>query len=184
MISAKVNFVSIPRTGTNSIYQLFGGIDGNDNHKSIRLTKDDRFSFAVIRHPLQRLMSWWRYHSNAIYDPKGEIYKGSFKDWAMAGFPHHWTDEHCVDRGITSPLNQHEFVTDKNGQIAVDRLINYDYLQEQFAMALSPYMSNTSLPHINKSNRQLVASSNSTILLKSMSQFKSDWHIYKSLNPR
>lgn len=176
------NFISIPRTATNSIYSLMGGVDAETNHKSIRLTKDERFSFAVIRHPLKRLISWWRYHSAPNYDPTGEIYGTSFRDWAMRGFPHHWSEEQCIDRGITSPLRQCDFVCDKQNNVIVDKLLNYDNLQEEFTMELAKYLPNTQLPHINNSNKTKTASISTQLLDLTFNLFQTDWAIYNKLN--
>jgi hypothetical protein len=183
MISEQVNFIAIPRTATNSINELIYG-ERNAHHRSIRLTKDDRFSFAVIRNPLQRLMSWWKYHSNTIYDPTGEIYGLSFRDWVHNGMQHHWTDGFCEYCGISSPLNQWEFVCDEYGNIMVDRLLNFDNLQQDFDIALQPYLLSTKLPHVNMSNPNKTVSLSATTTNIIFEAFKNDLMIYNNLQPR
>ena len=177
MISEKVNFVSIPRTGTRSIHTLIEG----DNHKSIRLTKDERFSFAVIRHPLKRLISWWQYHSHAIYDPTGEIYGETFREWANNGFKHHWSIEKCESLGIDSPLRQSDFVCDYYNKVIVDTLLNYDNLQQEFDVKLQPFLIVTKLPHLNEGNKTKVASINTQLLDLTFNIFQMDWAIYNTL---
>lgn len=176
-----VNFVSIPRTGTNSIYKLLGGVDAETNHKSIRLTKDERFSFAVIREPLNRLMSWWKYHSNVNYDPTGEIYGSTFNEWVERDCPHHWTDEFCIDRGITNPLHQWEFICDSNyDRIMVDKLIDFKNLNIEFAIALKPYLTDLQLPHINHAPEKPV-SINGQLRKKIQTTFHKDFEIYEKI---
>jgi hypothetical protein len=185
MISEKVNFIAIPRTGTNSIRALIPyENDGYSNHASIRKTKDERFSFAVIRHPLQRLMSWWKYHKYPQYDEFAHIYGSSFRDWAYNGFQHHWTPDYLEHRMVSSPLRQCDFICNEDGEIIVDRLINYDALQQQFTQALRPYMHETRLPKINPSPSNITISLSPQILKLTQVIFQRDWEIYNSLQPR
>lgn len=185
ILNKQINFVSIPRTGSNAIRELIPHKnESKENHTSIRLTSDERFSFAVIRNPIQRLVSWWKYHSELRYDPTGEIYGDNFESWVMRGCPHHWSPEFCESRGIKNPLNQWEYVCDWDGNIAVDRLLNYDELQKQFTEMMYKFTNVTTLRVLNMSHSGKTP--NITKLAKESinEQFRYDFHIYNQLQPR
>lgn len=176
-----VNFVSIPRCASNSIHHALH-TNNVDNHFSIRKTKDERWSFAVIRDPLERLISWWKYHQSDIYIPfGGEIYQRPFKDWARSGCPHHWTVDDLKNCQITNPLRQFDFVCDTDGNIMVDKLINFDDLGTHGGVDLEPVGGFVPLNHLNASHIGKTASLSASVIDYIHKQFESDYKIYNSL---
>jgi len=121
------NFVSIPRTGSGTIHEVFN--TGKFlNHSAYKDFPDkSKFSFAVIREPIDRLISWYYWCVN--YDSSKELYPLTFEEWVFEGCKHHWSDIKCLYSGFKNPLNQYEFVSD--GTVTtIDLLYDYIYLKE------------------------------------------------------
>jgi hypothetical protein len=175
----KINFVSIPRCASNAVHKALK-YDVGDNHKSIRKTKDERFSFAIIRDPLERLMSWWKYHQLPQYDAvAGETYKCSFIDWVLKGCPHHWTDDHLKTFGIDDPMNQWEFICDPDGNIIVDQLVRFDDIDG--ALKLPQPFGTFYLQKINASPDSKHVTLSKTVITTVFERFKKDYQIFNSL---
>ena len=176
-----INFVAIPRCASNSIQKALDGTV-NPHHDSIRKTKDERFSFAVIRNPLDRLMSWWRYHQGIQYDESiRSIYERPFKDWAMIGCPHHWSFDDLIRHQITNPLKQYDFVCDPFGNVKVDQLIKFDDIEENGGFKLEPHNQFIQLEQLNASNPTKHAGLDRACVKKIHSQFELDYKLYNSL---
>jgi len=118
-------FISIPKTASRAIHQALG--DGKKyNHLAVtRLPPEARAlpTFAVLRNPYDRLVSWWAGHRQQGRDRHNPIYQVSFAEWVHAGFPHHWPEQF----GVTNPLHQHQFI-EENGVVVVDHLLPYENL--------------------------------------------------------
>lgn len=175
----QINFVSIPRCASNAIHKALK-YDTKDNHKSIRKTHDERFSFAIMRDPLERLMSWWKYHRQRHYDAMaGDTYKCSFADWILKGCPHHWTDDQLREFGIKNPLNQWEFICDNDGDILVDHLVSFDDIDG--LLKLPQPFGTYFLQKINASPEQNHIILNRTVIDYVHQRFKKDYEINNSL---
>jgi len=138
-------FISIPKTGTNSIHKALG-TNKKDNHKSIKLIEAD-FTFAFIRHPLDRLVSW--YFGHRTTNPSLPQYQVSFREWLLTG-THHWTLDNLKQFGISNPLNQWEFV-EIDGEIKVDFLGRFENLNQDFKSVCNLIGREAELPHILRS---------------------------------
>lgn len=137
-------FISIPKTGSNSIHRALG-TNKKDNHKSIKLIECD-YSFAFIRHPLDRLVSW--YFGHQMTSPK--LYGLPFIEWVARGCKHHWTKENLKTFGVNNPLNQYEFV-EINRRVEVDFLGRFEHIQEDFDKVCKTLGVQAELPHLLKS---------------------------------
>ena len=122
-------YISIPKTASRAIHQALGDGKKNNHLAVTQLSPEDRAkpTFAVLRNPLDRLVSWWAGHSQQGRDRHNPLYQVPFAEWARAGFPHHWPEQF----GITNPLHQHQFV-EENGVVVVDHLLPYDNLYASF----------------------------------------------------
>jgi len=138
-------FISIPKTGTNSIHRALN-TNKKDNHKAVKLIEAD-FTFAFIRHPLDRLVSW--YHGHRESNPSLTQYHVSFREWLLTG-THHWTPNVCKGFGIENPLNQWEFI-EVDGVIKVDYLGSFERLELDFIEVCQRIGIQKKLPHILKS---------------------------------
>lgn len=125
----QVRFISIPRCASHSILSLFPS-SKRYNHRSVRnlvvfggyLTP----SFAVIRNPIERAVSWYKWHRA---HERTMIAANSFEEWVEQGCPHHWTFKTELD--TVNPLNQADFVQ-LGGEVAVSRLLLFERLSSDF----------------------------------------------------
>lgn len=91
---------------------------------------DALFSFGLVRHPLDRLVSWYFYHRHY----KGEyfnkhVYQGTFRDWVLSGCPHHWqATPQVADGWLANPLCQWEYFYD-GATLLVDYVGRYEELE-------------------------------------------------------
>lgn len=177
-------FVSIPRTGTQSLHEALG-TGRKNNHYGITAIPEKGFSFAIFRSPLERLKSWFIWHkemyvNHKVYDMS--MYQTDFKSWVRNGCPHHWTNVNML--GITNPLHQHQFVTDESGIIQVD----YIGLYEKFSESLNHVSKRTgfkfnNVPHIGNSNRAKVSHDDDTHL-RIREMFQKDYILYHKILSR
>lgn len=122
------NFVSIPRCASQSIHNALR-YKKYLNHQAIsKFPNQDYFSFAVIREPVDRIRSWYSQHR--LHKDLKE-YQIPYKQWIDEGMPIHWSKEQCHGLGINTPLSQYDFIS-INGKIAVDKLLDYSKLAEEF----------------------------------------------------
>jgi len=141
-------YISIPRTGSTSIRSILPQID-DENHKSINLIFRKGFSFGFVRNPFELLVSWHQYHKQ---HQKQEVYNKAFLNWVFEGCPHHWTPDFLKSRGITHPLNQHEYLCDSEGKIIVDFVGRFETLQKDFSFVCQKIGFNSSnVPYKNNS---------------------------------
>lgn len=140
-------FVSIPKNASQSVHKMFGtrlkdhssddDIGICDNHCRCAVLKrrypsfDSRFKFCFVRNPWERLVSWFRYHVQVIPMYK----KYTFESWARAGFPHHWGLQNGTRyrKERRSPLDQHQFIYDDEGNLMVDFVGHMETFPEDFA---------------------------------------------------
>jgi len=171
-------FISIPKTGTNSIHQALN-TNKKDNHKAIGLVECD-YSFAFIRHPLDRLVSW--YFGHRATNPSLVQYQGSFREWVAKGCPHHWTEDNLKQFGVSNPLNQWEFI-EVNGSIKVDLLGKFENINEDFKSICEVIGVQAELPHILKSKHAHWSIYYDIGLMKLVkNRFKKDMDLWESLS--
>lgn len=170
-------FISIPKTGTNSVHKALG-TNKKDNHKAINLVKAD-YTFAFIRHPLDRLVSW--YFGHRTTNPSIPNYQMSFREWLLNG-THHWTPDNLKQFGISDPLNQWEFV-EVDGEIKVDFLGRFENLNHDFKKVCNLIGREAELPHILKSQHTHWTTYYDQGLKELMlNKYKKDYELWASLN--
>ena len=88
---------------------------------------DGLFSFGLVRHPFDRLVSWFFYHKNLTMEYfNREVYECTFQDWVLSGCPHHWQNTpHVTEGWLSSPLHQWEYFYDGESKI-VDYIGRYE----------------------------------------------------------
>lgn len=145
-------YISIPRTGTNSIHSVLGQVE-NENHRSIRTIERKGFSFGFVRNPFDLLVSWFQYHRQ--FQKQYTQYHDDFLTWINKGCPCHWPVDLMEWKGITHPLNQWEYLCNLDGEIIVDFVGRYERLQQHF-IHVSDVIGNENkaLPHINAAKHQ------------------------------
>jgi len=135
-------YIRIPRTGSTTISNLLR----NDNawpHFYASLIKDligdeeydSRVSFASVRNPWDRLVSWYMFNCNdyRASPAQSRVYKElGFKGWIMEGCPHHgWMPHHHAHQPKDT-IPQLPWITDKDGNVIVDYIIRLENLQQDF----------------------------------------------------
>lgn len=148
----KYVFVSIPKNGSQSVFDMFGyklkdhsketdqGI--MDNHARCVVIKnrygdfDARYKFCFVRNPLERLVSWYDYHLKRY---RCEPYtKMDFRHWILADCPHHWKRQNgTLWQGDLSPLHQWQFIYDDDGNLMVDDVFRMETFEQDLQRACS-----------------------------------------------
>ncbi len=172
-------FISIPKTGTNSVHRALN-TKKKDNHKAIKLIECE-YSFAFIRHPLDRLVSW--YFGHRTTNPSLTQYQVSFREWLLQG-THHWTPDVCKGFGIENPLNQWEFI-EIDGAVKVDFLGRFENIELDFIEVCNVIGVQKKLPHILKSNHAHWTSYYDKDLRQLMiNKYKKDFDLWELLASR
>lgn len=151
-------FISIPKTGTNSIRDSLG-MKVQFNHLSALRVKQEigeekwgqSFKFSFVRNPFDKLVSWYFYHRDNL---KMEFYyEYTFKQWVLAKCP--------VHRGIAwgnctlTALGTHNYLLDLNDNLMVDFLGKIESIEKDFDMLLQKFSyDQCKLVHVNKSNHK------------------------------
>ena len=79
----------------------------------------DKYIFTFVRHPYQRIISWFYYHKNT------EPYRSqSLNEWISNGCQTHWTIQNKTNwkKENLSPILQYNFI-DGNSEIIWDFVI-------------------------------------------------------------
>jgi len=139
-------FISIPKCASYAVQTALAIDISKNNHRATHMIKGDDKRIAIIRNPLDRLVSWFYWHTNEPIS----IYKTTFKKWVLSGCPHHWSDELLETTGVTSPLIQCDFIDENVGLFLYENL-NKDW-KKIAAMAGKPnarlnIMQSSSHPH-------------------------------------
>jgi hypothetical protein len=136
-------FVSVPKCASKSILDMLALGEERDedsaekterfviyeNHQRLsvleaRYDLRDKYIFAFVRNPYDRLASWYQYHLNM------EPYRSlSFEAWIRQGCPTHWVVQNRTDwrqEGL-SPLLQFNFLSASHTQPSfVGRMETFD----------------------------------------------------------
>ena len=159
----KFIFVSIPKTGTQTIHTMLGAnlykqvnfVHGGilDNHVRAEIMKqkyedfDEHFVFAFVRNPWTRLISWYSGHLKWNIT----LYKSmSFDEWIMKKCPHHWK----LKENEFSPLSQYHFIYDRQGYCLADKVYKFENFQDDLSSALTEIGLDLPIIHINKSQKK------------------------------
>ena len=165
----KYIFISIPRNASHTICKILNqskrdrstsqDIGICDNHASSKILYKrygekefiNRFRFCFVRNPWARCVSWYMYHKH-----KYPYNKYNFESWIRAKMPHHWTMQNGTNYSKQSPLEQHIFITDKNGNININfvgKIENFNEDMNKILEKLGANYINTNVK-LNKSNHK------------------------------
>lgn len=180
-------FISKPRCASTHLYEgltnwddkthgnkSFYHITSNQMQHVFKEKYNTSFSFSVIRHPYDLVVSWYNEHRKPRYEQSvKDFYNISIDEWINKGCPTHWR------HSPFNPLHQHKWVYDDNDTLLVSFLIrmedyangiNYVYHQIQ------PYLqSSVTLDTINQTRKN--ESSNKVVLTEE--QKKKVYHLFK-----
>jgi hypothetical protein len=167
-------FISIPRTGTRSLRQTLH-IRDPYNHRTAVWVRNkigpqawaDAFTYAFIRNPFDKLISWYFYHKVPGHCPKGvKIYVlRNFNEWVLNGCQHHWTPMGTFGTkgGVPDPHSLSGYLFDERGKIMVDFVGRVEHMQRDYAKLckLLGKKNPPALKHVNcsaHSNRRQIFS--------------------------
>ena len=184
-------YISIPKTGSNSIHEILGNT--NYNHiKAITVKKllgDEEYntknSFCFIRNPIDLVKSWYYYHkfNPRVPEQEGRLYyPNTIEDWIFKmNCKTHWEEiPHLKNNPHwdinDSPLNQYNWIIDENYNIIVKEIYKFDNINEiiEKKFGIKPNKKNSS----NKDNYTL----DKKVEDKITELFKNDIHFYNTIN--
>ena len=133
-------FISIPKTGTNTVHALMRTCNFNHLKSKMILSimGEEKFkekaSFCFIRKPNDLVKSWYFYHKfspNVIRKEVKGFYPDSFEEWCFdMKFKTHWEDQthkkHNPHWDLSSPLFQKDWVCDERGDVIVQNIYKFD----------------------------------------------------------
>lgn len=166
------SFISIPRTGSNSVCEALGL---QKNHWSHKKAEQREFMFAFFRHPADRLVSWWEYHTR--FQPYLKQYQVVFPEWIMNGCPGHHTSS-VTD--VENSLHQHQFICDEVTLYDFDK-IQLSWLAICKKIGASVELHN-SIP-TQSIRRDWEEYYNRDLYAITKELFAVDWKIYEKINP-
>lgn len=137
----KYIYISIPKTGSNSIHEVMGTT--KYNHITVNTIKtligEDQYnskeSFCFIRNPVDLVKSWYYYHkysANVIRKDVKQFYPDNIEKWIFEmKCKTHWEiqnhKKYNPDWDINvSPLYQCNWIKDKNDNIIVKNIYKFD----------------------------------------------------------
>jgi hypothetical protein len=158
-------FVHVPKNGGTSIRQAllrsfgseyFGTAGAKNPHCRARDYREvlghdvwsSAFRFAVVRHPLDRLVSAWAY----AFTPAFEGVAG-FRRWVEAGFPLHDRYHLRLSSGRRVWMHAPQVEWVGVGHMDVDLLIRFEALDQGWAAVASRIGADPQLGHDNRSER-------------------------------
>lgn len=132
-------FISKPRCASTHIYEGLTNWDDkiNGNKPNYHLTsqqmknifKNDfkqKFSFSVVRHPYDLVLSWYNEHRKERYEKSTkDFYNITLEKWINIGCPTHW------NHFKFNPLHQYKWVCNNNNEIIVSYLIRLENYNEE-----------------------------------------------------
>ena len=159
---SKTIFIHIPKTaGISLVKSIFGDVT-LEGHRSVSYYKQvfknrysDFFTFTIVRNPWDRLYSSYKFlqkgginiHDKNAFETHLSIYK-DFEDFVINGL-----NEKIISK-ITHFIPQHEFICDKNGEIIVDYVGNFENLNKLVDKINDILKSEFKIEHHNKTNKK------------------------------
>ena len=159
-------YIRIPRTGSTSISKMLRGDKLAWPHFYASLARDlmgkeaydSRLTFASVRNPWDRMISWFLFYSNDYRaDPdQAEIYKKlGFKGWIMNECPHSHTSPHHFAHWPKDPISQLNWIIDDQGEIIVDHIVRLESLYQDFEEIRDKLgLPRIVLPRLNTSSKR------------------------------
>ncbi|NHK32400.1 MAG: sulfotransferase family protein [Asgard group archaeon] len=146
----KLIFVHIPKTAGTSVKKALNLSIETASHEPPTLlvhkkTWENYFSFTIVRHPVERLLSSYYYHTNKNYT--GSYYR-KFPDLHNFTFQDYFR--------VFSQLNAHalipqiNFIKHKYSNKPIDIICKFSNLIEDLKPILDKLHINLDIPHLNK----------------------------------
>jgi len=145
------------------------------NHWSHKRAEHREFMFCFFRHPADRLVSWWEYHTR--FQTYRREYQVVFPEWIRQGCPNHH-DETVSD--VENTLHQHQFI---NHEVILYDFAKINELWPFICDKTGTYKPlHTSLPTVSI-RRAWEEYYNKDTYRLAKEMFSEDWKIYEKINP-
>ena len=156
-------YISIPKTGTNSVHEILKNTNYNHLTASVIRNKvgknnyDSKNTFCFIRNPVDLVKSWYYYHKfspNVIRQDVKDFYPKTIEEWVfnMKCKTHWQQDLHKKYNPLwdinQNPLFQKLWITDENNNIIVKNVFRFDNLNFTIKK-----LFNKEIKQRNKSNK-------------------------------
>lgn len=149
---SKVIFVHINKTGGSSIERALGLPFQHRTARQIRADLGDkrwnqRFSFAFVRNPWDKVASHYRYRVRTNQTGLGDN-TIPFTEWVKRAYGDH--DATYYDHAMMF-MPQLDWITDETGTVIVDFVGRFERLHEDFELVCRQIGRNAELPHVKSS---------------------------------
>lgn len=161
-------FISIPKCASKSILHIFNLGKNRDNHfdeksdQSIiyenhqrlsvlekRYDLNDKYIFTFVRHPYERIVSWFYYHKHT------EPYKSlSLNEWISKGCKTHWKKQNETNwkKENLSPLLQYNFIEGNSNINYIGKMENFEQDCKNIIDQINILLEQNNYPKITFSN--------------------------------
>jgi hypothetical protein len=195
---ARLVFLAVPKTGSTAVEAAFSpyadiAITSPPREKHMRYDRFRREVFprlqekgigeietvAMMRHPIDHLLSWWRYGSRDAKKGKPVSTAGiSFPDYVAARFLP------SAQRPVFAMGgSQRRMFVDEEGNVAVDHIFRYEDFDALVAFLKSRLGVNPEIPRLNVSPSQVPTLENS-LYRRLNDYFADEIELYESLPSR
>ena len=122
----KLLYVKIPKTATTTIKNALNmeHIGGYPTIARTNPSKEDTYSFTFVRNTYKRLVSWFRHHNGVDIE--------EFREWVKNDYPHSWKRDWIASWQENNPLNQMNWITNKEGDVVVDFIGKVGNIEEDY----------------------------------------------------
>jgi len=159
-------FVSIPRTGTRSLRQTLSIRDPYNHRTAVWIRNkigqaawDEAVTFAFVRNPFDKLVSWYFYHKTPGNCPpdKLRIYAPPFNEWVLGGCKHHWLPMATFGTRchVPDPHSCSGYVLDEQQKVMVDFVGRVEHMGRDYKK-LCKLLGDGAPPlkHVNRSGHR------------------------------
>lgn len=180
-----LRFVAIPKNASTSIRSALPATP-LDSMRGQCIP--DTVTFAIVRHPLDRLVAWFFYHQQK--EPQWPSYRDcTFEEWVLErNCAHHYQLEAMCTQGITTPLTQWEYVCNTSGTVLVNHLLRFEHLVDDWFQMLQTENVRTvsPLPNHNASTHHAWQSYYATeeVLKRAVAIVQRDFDVFDYTKPQ
>jgi hypothetical protein len=178
----KIVFIHIPKTAGNSIKRVLDMQDTTYHASPTDLVSpqvwNTYFTFACIRHPIDRLLSSYFYHTATKYSERNGIYSQRFKDLEKFTLNKYF---HVFKEQTRALSRMIEFIYHSDSRKPlIDYIVRFEHLQEDMNYIFNQtQIQQQELPHFRKTKREIQQLEWTEKLLKEIIEyFKIDFQLF------
>lgn len=152
--SKKLIFIHIPKNAGNSVKETLG-LNINKTSHSLptylvhKKTWESYFKFIVVRHPFDRLISSYFYHTQKNYNG---YYLNKYPNLKKYNFTKYFK---IFSKETNALRPQSDYLYHKYSNKKVDRVLYFENLEYDLQFVLKKFNISRTLPHLNSSKKNL-----------------------------